>query len=126
MGTRVPKTGDIVLYELTDGDAQAINRRRADARDSLELHKHVKSGAIVHTGNSATGGITEWADGSATIVSRGDIYPMIITRTWGATTEASVNGQVWLDGNDTIWVTSVSESDQPRGFQYRPSRLSKL
>lgn len=141
MNTRIPRIGDIVEYELTEGDAEAINRRRADAIESLPLHARVHSGAIVHVGNSARGGVveyvaeTEGSDGHFEVVSggmktlsRGDKYPMMITRVWGdpepgkpssATPDTQVNGQVFLDGNDTIWVTSVHCADEPRGFQYR-------
>lgn len=134
MNTRIPKIGDIVEYELTEGDAEAINRRRTDATDSLALHARVHSGAIVHTGNAARGGKVEFVydgdgiHGRLSIASRGDKYPMMITRVWGdpepgkpssATPETNVNGQVFLDGNDTIWVTSVHCADEPRGFLYR-------
>lgn len=125
MSTRTPKIGDIVLYELTDGDAQAINRRRTDAADSAAYHARIHSGAIVHTGNAAHGGNVENEYVNNTHVERvtkhGDIYPLIITRVWGDTPEANVNGQVLLDGNDSIWVTSVCAGDAPRKFKYRDS-----
>lgn len=126
MSTRTPKLGEIVLYELTDGDATAINRRRTDAADSAAYHARIRSGAIVHTGNAAHGGVVEYVyddngqNGVEKVTKRGDIYPLIITRVWGDTPEANVNGQVLLDGNDSIWVTSVCAGDAPRKFKYQP------
>ena len=45
--------------------------------------------------------------------STGDVYPMLICRVWGDTPESSVNGQVFLDGADTLWVTSRSVGEGP-------------
>lgn len=114
MSDTIPTIGRIVNYVLTDGDVTAINQRRTDARDSLEMHRKYKTGAIIHAGNAA---------------HEGDVYPMMITRVWGnatpgqpdsATPVTQVNGQVFLDGNDTIWVTSVKfdEAGTPRTFTY--------
>ena len=86
MTERKPSIGRIVHYTLTDYDADAINRSRAAA---------VAAGAQVH-GNSA---------------GAGDVYPMVIVRVWGDQPGASVNGQVLLDGNDTLWVTSRCGGD---------------
>lgn len=49
-------------------------------------------------------------------VEAGQIYPMLIVRTWGVTPESSVNGQVFLDGNDVFWVTSRSAGEGPGHF----------
>jgi hypothetical protein len=79
--------GLMVLYRLTADDASATNMRRDDALRNRE--------------NS---------------VSEGDRVPMIITRVWLAAADSpwgSVNGQAFLDGNDSLWVTSVEEGDQP-------------
>lgn len=46
----------------------------------------------------------------------GEVYPMIITRVWGPNSE--VNGQVLLDGNDTLWVTSVHVGEGERTFAW--------
>lgn len=88
-----PTIGQIVHYTLTNADAERINKRRNDAIASGTAGRN--SGAIVHFGNRAAAGET---------------YPMIITRVWAHATElALVNGQVWLDGNDTLWATSVRQ-----------------
>lgn len=43
-------------------------------------------------------------------VRAGQQYPLIVTRRFG---DGAVNGQVMLDGSDTLWVTSVFEGEQP-------------
>lgn len=73
--------GRIVHYTVSSSDVGQVNRRRTDASN-------------FPTGNS---------------VSPGMVFPMMIVRVWG--TDGSVNGQVSLDGNDTLWVTSVKEGE---------------
>lgn len=46
-------------------------------------------------------------------VATGQTYPMIIVRVWD---NGSVNGQVYLDGDDTYWATSVTVGDDPGHF----------
>jgi hypothetical protein len=101
-----PTIGRIVLYTLTASDAGATNKRCADARLHQQEQGPEVTGAIVHTGNE---------------VSEGDVYPMVITRVWGDTPASSVNGQVFLDGNDLLWVTSVALGTGPRTFAW-PTR----
>lgn len=91
----VPTIGRTVHYKLNAMDADLINQRRAHALAAARGQGH---SFPAHTGNSA---------------AEGDVYPMTITRTWGATPGSAVNGQVALDGNDLHWVTSVVEGDGP-------------
>jgi len=77
------RVGQTVLYTLTDQDAEQINS---------------DLGYVAHVGNQA---------------EAGQVLPMIIVRTWGDTPESSVNGQVFLDGNSTLWVTSRSAGSGP-------------
>lgn len=94
----IPGVGRIVHYRLAEHDVMSINMRRGDALSSRIAHE--KSGAMVHHGNP---------------VSIGDVYPLIITRIWGEPSEESVvNGQVLLDGNDSLWVTSVKQGTADR------------
>lgn len=95
----IPTIGRIVHYRLSEQDATRINKRRADATAHMGEHRENSNGVVVHVGNS---------------VRTGDIYPLFITRTWGDTEGSAVNGQVLLDGADTLWVTSVSEGDDER------------
>lgn len=109
MSIVVPTIGRIVHYTLSEADAEAVNRRREDSYQ----HTHRTPGVTVqgtgdqrHIGNRA---------------EAGQVYPMLITRPWGSTPESSVNGQVFLDGNDVLWVTSVSAGEGQRRFAW-PTR----
>lgn len=94
----IPSIGRIVHFTLADYDAKEIERRRADARGSGISGD--KTGAQVHVGNPTTAG---------------DVFPMLITRVWASPEEATegtvVQGQVFLDGNDVLWVTSAKQGD---------------
>jgi hypothetical protein len=83
----IPSIGRIVLYKLNSDDVSVIRTFRSDI-----------SGKV---GNS---------------VSAGDIFPMIITKVFDnkPTTKSSVNGQVFLDGNDNLWVVSVLQGHKER------------
>lgn len=85
------EVGDIVLYMLTEQDAAEINRRRTNPviiKERID-NKTWPIGAQAHIGNEA---------------QAGQELPMVITRMWS---QSCVNGQVFLDGNDTLWKTSV-------------------
>jgi hypothetical protein len=100
--TSPPKTpapagpGRIVHYRLTDDDALKINRRRTTggAIASCISEGTWPLGAQAHIGNEARAG---------------DYYPMMVVRCWDGTTR--VNGQVFLDGSDSYWVTSAGQGD---------------
>ena len=93
----MPTVGQIVQYRLTAENAEAVNRRRRHADESRVVHQH--TGTVVHTGNPA---------------ERGDVYPMIITRVsaTNADEDSAVNGQVILDGDDTLWVTNALQGSE--------------
>jgi hypothetical protein len=93
----------IVKYTLSYQDADSINRRRAAADRAMQSHRDRDDGSHVHVGNK---------------VEAGDVYPLIITRVWQNTPNGSVNGQVLLDGNDTLWVTSVSRGEGERTWAW--------
>ena len=104
-----PTIGRIVLYTVTEQDAAEVNRRRTTGYSIAErIKKNTPEtsawplGAQAHIGNE---------------LRAGDIYPMVITRVWGPT---CVNGQVLLDGNDCLWVTSASEGTEPRCWAWPP------
>lgn len=92
----IPTIGRIVHFKLGDANVHEINRRRDDARASAISGD--KTGAQVHVGNAP---------------SEGDVYPMLITRVWDSepTEDSVVQGQVFLDGNDVLWVTSAQQGD---------------
>jgi hypothetical protein len=96
----IPSVGRIVHYKLGKGEADQINKRRQDAR--LSQVAQGESGVVVHTGNTARAGDTRvWSD--------------------DPTENTSVNGQVFLDGNDSLWATSRQQGahdtqwSDPRG-----------
>lgn len=86
-----PTIGRIVLYTLSAEDAVAITRHRA---------------ALVG------------AEGNR--VEEGQVFPAMVVRVWGDAPEASVQLQVFLDGNDAHWATSVKEGEGPRTWAWPP------
>jgi hypothetical protein len=86
--------GRIVHYVLTQIDADAIN----DYRDSYNSRDRDSLPACCqqHIGNP---------------VRKGDHCPMMVVRVWDQQ-GGTVNGQVFLDGNDSYWVTSVYFDDE--------------
>jgi hypothetical protein len=99
----IPTIGRIVHYTLSDQDADTINGRRKQALDHVIAHRERADGSVIHYGNA---------------VAEGDVYPMTIVRVWGDRPEAAVNGQVHLDGNDLLWVTSVQVGTGPRTWAW--------
>lgn len=99
----IPTIGRSVHYTLRASDAEAINRRRADALRRMDAHRTAKTGVQIHVGNK---------------VHEGDVFPMTIVRVWGETETALVNGQVFLDGNDVFWATSVGVGEGPGTFAW--------
>jgi len=103
-----PTPGRIVLLVLNTSQAEEINRRRTTGS---EIHHKLEAGtwpagAQAHIGN---------------VVQAGDTYPAIVVRCWA---ENRVNLQVLLDGTDTYWATTISESMVPNpGFWHWPPHL---
>lgn len=97
----VPTIGRTVHYTLSEVDAAEINKRRDDWADFRASAGD--TGFQAYVGNKA---------------EAGQVYPMMIVRTWGATPGSAVNGQVFLDGNDVLWVTSRSVGDGPGHFAW--------
>ncbi|WP_088320288.1 hypothetical protein [Kineosporia sp. R_H_3] len=101
----IPSIGRLVHYTLTAEDAEAINKRRADAQANLAKVREDSIGYVLHVGNIAVAG---------------QVYPMLIVRVWGDLPDSCVNGQVFLDGTDSLWVTSVGQGDGPRHWREAP------
>ncbi len=98
----VPTIGRFVRYTLSEQDAESVNRRREDwTADQAENATAI--GFQAHVGNKA---------------EAGQVYPMLIVRTWGDKPDSAVNGQVFLDGNDVLWVTSRSVGDGPGRYAW--------
>ena len=96
----IPSIGRIVHYRLTEQQAAEINRRRTTGQSIAERIKVVAwpLGAQAHIGNT---------------VAAGDTFPGMIVRTWGSDPTSPVQLQVFLDGNDVLWATSVCAGDGP-------------
>ena len=94
----VPTPGRTVLYKLTAQDAEQIRAQRQPTY-------HESQPGLIGPGNK----VTTVYNKTGNVASAGDVYPLIITRVWGDTEESCVNGQVLLDGNDALWVTSVQQ-----------------
>ena len=111
-----PTIGRIVLYTLTEDDAQQINRRRTTG---AEIAKRMEPFVVSTPG--APSQIKLWPAGAQAHIGNdahaGDIYPMIVTRVWSP---GMVNGQVLLDGNDCLWATSVLEGTGERTWMWPP------
>lgn len=80
--------GDVVLYRLAHHDVTRGAERRT-------------TGTSPRSGNP---------------LAAGEQYPMLIVRTWDST-HASVQGQVFVDGDYTLWVTSVKQGDEEGQWQ---------
>lgn len=91
MSAQIPTMGQIVHYTLTIMDASFIQGSRGPL--------------------SGKGGNEPQA---------GDIVPLMITKTWGDEPSSAFNGQAFLDGNDTLWVTSTSIGEGPGKCQWPP------
>jgi len=91
-----PALGSTVFYTLTKYNCTTENRRRSDAVSRHQYNRF--TGVQTHNGNELV---------------EGDIYPMIVTRVLKKDSDYLVNGQVLLDGNDVIWVSSVEEGTDP-------------
>jgi hypothetical protein len=103
--TQTPSIGRIVHYTLSEQDAAQINKRRSDARNLNAAGVTLASqglGPQIHIGNP---------------VEAGDVFPGIVVRVWNV---GSVQLQVFLDGNDTFWATSVTLGDGERNWSWPP------
>lgn len=117
--SQIPTIGRIVHYRLSADDAAQVNRRRttgASIADRIKTLVHTTGdeklagwpiGAQAHIGNEA---------------KEGDTFPMMIVQVWGPSETSAVNGQVFLDGNDVLWATSVSVGEGPRTWSW-PGRV---
>jgi hypothetical protein len=97
MSDQIPTVGRTVLYMMNAYNVQMVVQRRSfSAGHPGELH-----------GNEP---------------AVGDVYPMVIVRTWGSAANSAVNGKVLLDGNDELWVTSVACGESQGCFAW-PERV---
>lgn len=100
-----PTVGRIVQYRLRSDQAFMINKRRNDFAQFRRSEGYQDTGSMAHFGNPAT---------------EGEVVPLLIVKVF--TPGGAVNGQAFLDGNDTLWVTSVSEGIGPGTWSW-PERV---
>lgn len=90
----VPTKGRIVMYRLSQNDIESIEGRRRSSNGLL-------------AGNP---------------MSEGQAFPFLITQDWGGQLpNQAVNGQLFLDGNDSMWLTSRHVGEGP-GTWFWPVR----
>lgn len=115
MAEQIPTVGRIVHYRLSAQDAEQVMRRRTSGKS---ISDRIKQQIVDMDGGFAQG----WPSGAqahiGNDVKEGDTFPMLIVRCWGDTPSASVNGQVFLDGNDVLWATSVSVGEGPHSWSW--------
>lgn len=121
MSEQIPSIGRIVHYRLSAQDVEQIMRRRTTGKSIADRMN--ASTAAVEGGAPA---IVAWPAGAqahiGNDVKEGDVFPMMITRTWGESSGSAVNGQVFLDSNDVFWARSRTVGDQPGTFSW-PMRV---
>lgn len=88
--------GMMVLYQLTEEEALATNKRREDAKQNVEKMREERPGFQAHVGIET---------------SEDDLLPMIVTFV-SQDLPTFVDGQVFLNGNDSLWVTEVMEGNE--------------
>lgn len=101
-----PRLGDRVIYTLTKADAEATNRRRQDFASFHHRASRAVQGDGGRTGHQAHFG---------NHAGERQECAAIVVRVHEGTT---VNLQVFLDGNDELWATSVHEGIGPGTYRY--------
>jgi hypothetical protein len=109
-----PTVGRIVHYRLTEEDAEHVNRRRTTSvsvQERMPLVVDYVHGHAIHA----------WPQGAQAHIGLpafdGQELPMLITRV----RVESINGQVFLEGNDVLWVVDIREGIQ-NGQWHWPER----
>jgi hypothetical protein len=110
--------GRIVSYKLTQMDADQINRRRIDKE---EIQKQMflgywTEGVQAHVGE---------------VAMAGEELPMIITKVVEQSSDMgplspAISGQVFLNGNDTLFVTGRYEGEGNGNWSWFPRRFEDV
>lgn len=107
-----PTIGRIVHYRLTRSEADSTNKRRLDWQTNG-----------MHSGMGMMAPSLGYQDHVGNPVAEGEVVAMIITQVWPneyGPDHDGVNGQAFLDGNDSLWVTSVPEGEGPGTWSWPP------
>jgi hypothetical protein len=116
--------GTAIIYTLSAADAEAINRRRTNG-GSIAERMRMSIPAVDHAkgDENLEGMVCGWPTGAqahiGNDVAEGMRFPGVVVRDWqeegtAAGVEAKPNLQVWLDGNDALWVTSAAQDNSKR------------
>lgn len=103
-----PTVGRLVHYTLSRKDAEHANRRRVTTKSIADrVNAGTWSvGAQAHIGNE---------------VREGQVLPMIVVSVcFPGDDQGRVNGQVFLDGNDQLFVTSRPQGTEPGTWAWPP------
>lgn len=109
-----PTVGRIVLYKLTAEDAEHINSSRTTHRDVV-LRREKNTRDVVHWPFGAQAHI-------GNLHSEGMLLPAIVVNASPSTEPGVINLQVFLDGNDVMWITRVTEGNQDGQYRW-PDRV---
>lgn len=113
--TITPRLGLPVLYTLSESDVREIRQKRVAAGSAT------KSGNDAHEGDTYPGIIVrDWAQQNLLdLAAKGELHrgDGVALEPDDYLAQASVNLQVFLDGNDVHWATSRSEQtgEDPKG-----------
>lgn len=99
-----PTVGRLVHYRLSEGNVDGVIFRRGQ----WVTHQRTGRGTVAPV-SLVRGNLPR----------AGDILPMLVVRVHE---DGTVNGQVFLDGEDVLWVTSRAAGDEP-GTWCWPERL---
>jgi hypothetical protein len=119
------RKGDRVMYMLTGPDALKVNRRRTSGPSIAARMKVVATAVRTTGGATETGEVSAWPAGAqphiGNTVREGMTFPGVVVEDWipeskAAGIDAKPNLQVWLDGTDTLWVTSAVEGESVGEF----------
>ncbi len=109
-----PTIGRTVIFKITEEQAEQINRRRTTGDKIAQRIKN--NGQIAHEGGLVW---EQWPIGAQAHIGNsayaGQEFPLVVVRVWPNEFGAGnpgVNGQAFLDGNDSLWVTSAGEGTE--------------
>jgi hypothetical protein len=113
-----PTLGRIVHYKLTEAEAKATTKRREDFRAYMRKNPgSTWDGFTLGPGDPGqTGHQAHWGS----MVDEGDTFPAIVTYYDIQDNVVWINLQVFLDGNDSLYVIDPEFGDEPGQWSWPP------